>query len=137
MGLVDCEGGCACGAVRYRARVRAEDACHCHCESCRRVSGAPWLPWGTTEEVHFELLRGELALRQSSAHAMRGHCAACGTTLTYRNSHAGQELDITLCSLDQPALVPPQYHIWVQDKLPWVQLDDALVQYEQWREPYE
>ncbi len=135
MRLLECEGGCACGAVRYRARLRADGATHCHCRSCRRASGAPWLAWATTSTADFDVLRGELTLRMSSARAQRGHCRDCGTPLTYRHLDAGEELDVTLCSLDDPGLVPPHDHIWVQDKLPWVHLNDGLAQYPQWREP--
>ncbi|HEX6636422.1 MAG TPA: hypothetical protein VF033_02095 [Steroidobacteraceae bacterium] len=38
------EGGCACGAVRYRLASAPFDAGYCHCEVCRRSSGAPVSP---------------------------------------------------------------------------------------------
>jgi len=35
------EGGCQCGAVRYRAIEIPLARTLCHCRSCRRASGAP------------------------------------------------------------------------------------------------
>ena len=35
------EGGCLCGAVRYRAVSPPIRAVICHCPMCRRHSGAP------------------------------------------------------------------------------------------------
>ena len=32
-------GGCACGAVRYRACGAIEFAFHCHCRKCQRATG--------------------------------------------------------------------------------------------------
>jgi hypothetical protein len=36
---------------------------------------------------------------------------------------------VTLTSLDQAASLSPTMHIWTADKLPWVQIDDALPQF--------
>ena len=36
------EGGCLCGAVRYRIGVEPRNADYCHCRMCRRAGGAPW-----------------------------------------------------------------------------------------------
>jgi len=39
-------------------------------------------------------------------------------------------LDFTLLSLDDPSVLAPQMHIWVQDKLPWIKLSDGLPQFQ-------
>ena len=38
------EGGCLCGAVRYRAIAAPIRAVICHCSMCRKHSGAPFWP---------------------------------------------------------------------------------------------
>jgi hypothetical protein len=35
------EGGCLCGAVRYRLNGEIEESAYCHCRTCQRQSGAP------------------------------------------------------------------------------------------------
>jgi len=41
------EGGCLCGAVRYRMVGAPLSSAICHCASCRRASGAPTVAWLT------------------------------------------------------------------------------------------
>jgi hypothetical protein len=36
------------------------------------------------------------------------------------------EVDVTVCSFDQPAAVTPADHTWVEDRLPWIRLADDL-----------
>ena len=122
-------GGCLCGDVRYRVSGPATNLCLCHCASCRRASGAPSVAWGTFERRHFEVTRGHLAEHNSSAEVLRGFCATCGSALTYRHSGRDEDIDVTLATLDDAAAFAPQAHIWVQDKLPWVTIDDGLPQY--------
>jgi len=126
-------GGCACGAIRYRASGLATNLCFCHCHSCRSASGAPFVAWATFEPSHFELTRGRLAEYASSRPVIRGCCRRCGTTLSYRHRARPQEIDLTLASLDDPGALPPGCHIWVSEKLPWVELADGLPQHARWR----
>lgn len=122
-------GGCFCGAVRYQVTGEISDATTCHCRTCRRVSGAPAVSWFTVALGGFQLLSGEPAELRSSAHVTRTFCAACGTALTYRSDDAPGELDITLCSLDQPEALAPADHTQTSYRLPWDIIGDGLPQY--------
>jgi hypothetical protein len=122
-------GGCLCGAVRYEARGTARYLCLCHCRSCRRAAGAPLVAWGTFARGQLRITRGALTEFASSAGVQRGFCARCGTPLTFRKEANPQDIDITLASLDEPAALAPQMHVWVQDKLPWVSIEDGLPQH--------
>lgn len=123
-------GGCLCGAVRYRATGALRNLCYCHCESCRRAAGSASVPWGTLERSAFRLERGTLAEYRSSARVTRGFCAQCGTSLTYRNDARPAEIDVTLATLDEPAALAPQMHVWVGEKLSWVRIADGLPQHQ-------
>ena len=65
----------------------------------------------------------------SSARVIRSFCSKCGTPLTYRLVAQSEEIDITLCSLDQPEALTPEDHTWVSSRLPWVRLCDGLPQH--------
>ena len=41
------------------------------------------------------------------------------------------EIDLTLVSFEDASPYAPRAHIWVEDKLPWVHIDDGLPQYAQ------
>jgi len=43
------------------------------------------------------------------------------------------EIDVTVCSFDQPTIVTPGDHSWVEDRLPWIYLADNLPTYVQKR----
>jgi hypothetical protein len=122
-------GGCLCGAVRYEARGAPDKPCYCHCNSCRRAAGAPLVPWATFARSVFRVTHGALSQYRSSPPVTRGFCAACGSSLTYAHASRPEEIDVTLATLDEPALVAPAVHVWVADKLPWVTIGDGLPQY--------
>lgn len=123
-------GGCFCGAVRFRISGPISQACYCHCESCRRAAGAPYVAWCTVERNRFELTRGRLAEHASSPKVKRGFCASCGTSITYTHEARPAEIDVTIVTLDEPAEVAPTRHIWLVDKLPWLEIGDGLPQFE-------
>src|ERR1700732_3918112 len=122
-------GGCLCGGVRYEVAGAVSNLCFCHCDSCRRATGAPMVPWGTFPRDSFRVTRGELTEYRSSAAVTRGFCARCGTSLTYSHDAGAAEIDVTLATLDEPAQLAPQMHVWVGDKLPWVTISDGRPQF--------
>lgn len=76
------------------------------------------------------MTRGHLAEYRSAPAVLRGFCAQCGTSLTYRNERRAAEIDVTLASLDDPGALAPTMHVWVSDKLSWVSIGDRLPQFE-------
>lgn len=121
-------GGCMCGAIRYEAEGPATGLCICHCTSCRRAAGAAGVAWGTFARAGFAITQGAPREYRSSSKVLRGFCAACGTSLTYRREDKPDEIDATLASLDNPEALRPAQHLWVEDKLGWVALEDGLPQ---------
>jgi hypothetical protein len=126
-------GGRLCGAVRYHADGPVDNLSYCHCESCRRAAGAPMVAWGTFARDRFIVTKGELAEHRSSPQVVRGFCRNCGTSITYRHDKRPAEIDLTLATLDDPTQLEPESHIWVQDKLPWVNIDDGRPAFRQYR----
>jgi hypothetical protein len=113
------DGGCLCGAVRYRVSGAPRSSSVCHCRSCRLASGAPAVAWVVFDDSRFEWLQGHPATRHSSAHVVRGFCARCGTPLSYRNDDAPHTIELTTATLDHPEQFPPACEIWLEHKLPW------------------
>ena len=122
-------GRCFCGQVRFELAGEPAFACHCHCESCRRAAGAAFVTWVTFGLDGFALTSGAIAEYRSSPGVRRGHCAACGTTITYAQDKRPEEIDIAVSSLDITSGIEPEAHIWVEDKVPWLVISDDLPQY--------
>jgi hypothetical protein len=120
------EGGCLCGAIRYRAEGVGSNATLCHCATCRRAAGAPIVAWVTFPLARFAFTRGEPGRFRSSEQVERTFCTHCGTPLTYAHEAAPDDIDVTTVSLDDPAEFPPRDHTWTSDALPWLHDLDAL-----------
>ncbi len=120
------EGGCFCGAVRYRFQARPLAVSHCHCAMCRRAVGAPFITWITVPSQTFQWTTDALREYRSTPEVRRGFCANCGTTLSYTNDSHPEEIDVSAATLDDPALVTPDDHLWFGSRLPWIDLADKL-----------
>ena len=118
------QGGCFCGFVRYVAEGPPSQQTNCHCSICRRVSGAAVVAWFTVPSSGFRFVAGQASGFASSDHGSRTFCPRCGTPLTFRSRHLPDAVDVTTCSLDDPAALPPRDHTQTSSKLPWVALDD-------------
>ena len=124
-------GGCHCGAIRYRVILPVHLPAYCHCRSCRRVAGAHAVAWFTVpvRDLQFGALRP--TEYHSSPGVTRTHCSACGTTLTYWNEKDPDTIDVTVASLDAPALAPPGKHIWMEDAVTGDAPNDGLPRFPQ------
>lgn len=123
------EGGCLCGAIRYRVEGSPSSVSICHCRSCRRASGAPAVGWFVVSRAQFKLLSGVPAICQSSKPVHRGFCRQCGTQLIYQHESAPDTIELTIASLDTPERLPPTKEIWLSEKLPWAAVNANLKQY--------
>lgn len=119
-------GGCLCGTVRYRVSGEFVDAGYCHCRLCQRANGAPVVAWFTVRAAAFDWTAGRASSYASSTRYRRDFCAQCGTPLAFRRETAPEFIDVTIASLDDPALVEPDYHIWRMSRLPWFDTVDRL-----------
>lgn len=123
------EGGCLCGAVRYRVTGKPLWVAHCHCNSCRRACGSVVMPWAGYSKDKFEVIKGAAKRFQSSPGAWRCFCPACGTPLTYQSDKHPGEVHITVGSLDKPEDLPPQVHVHSEEQIPWLHIEDGLPRY--------
>lgn len=111
------EGGCLCGAVRFRLTGAPYMIDYCHCTSCRKHTGAPVSVFLDCKGEVVEFTEGQRALYASSPGVMRGFCATCGATLTYE--HKG-EVHIHVGAMDRPQEFPPHgKSSFPEERLPW------------------
>jgi len=127
------EGGCLCGATRYRVRGKPTNTMICHCRTCRRATGSPVVAWLTFAKADFEVTTGALAEFRSSPPVRRGFCGTCGTPLTYSHRESPDSIDITTCSFDEPQAFPPTHHSWLSDDVGWVRFGDGLPAFQESR----
>jgi hypothetical protein len=126
-------GGCYCGLVRYEVEGPVFHETNCHCSICRRTSGAPYVAWFTANRERFRWTEGEPTRFASTARATRSFCPACGTQLTFEHRDFPTEIDVTICSLDDPDAVVPDSHIHIAGRPRWVVPGDGLPEFPDYR----
>lgn len=124
------EGGCLCGAVRYRAVGGTTARSLCHCQSCRMASGAPSVAWAVFRAEDFAFVKGEPARFASSPGVLRTFCGQCGTPLTYQSESRPQSVDVTTITLDAADHFAPTIEIWLEDKVAWERTNESCKQYQ-------
>jgi hypothetical protein len=125
MASTNLEGGCLCGAVRYRLSGKPIDAGYCHCRLCQRSSGAPVMAWATFAVTDCSYTQGTPAVYRSSASGLREFCPVCGTQLVFRRP-GEKTVDVTMASLDDATAIAPEYHIWTASRIAWFDTQDEL-----------
>ncbi len=123
------DGGCLCRAVRYRVEGEPDTSGICHCETCRRAASAPTLPFAVFSCNRFTFSKGQPAEYNSSPKVTRTFCGKCGSPLTYRTADVLDRIDVMICSLDDPGLIIPSFHVWLREKVVWTQVSDGLPAY--------
>jgi hypothetical protein len=124
------EGGCLCGAIRYRATSAPIRGVMCHCPQCRKSSGAPALTFVHFPAKSFMWLKGEPKRYQSSEYAQRGFCPDCGSTLSMDEEVLADRMLVTIGSLDEPGRAHIDDHVWTKDRVPWFDTTDKLPRFD-------
>ena len=122
------EGGCLCGAVRFRTDGAPTRVKVCHCRMCRKASGAPMMAWATFPRDRVTFFPATPKLRRSSERAQRGFCADCGSPLVWQQPD-GTSLDLAVGAFDDPDALAPSEHIWTESRVRWLNLTDQLPRY--------
>ena len=122
------EGGCLCGAVRFRIGLPVQFCIHCHCSMCRRAHGAGYVTWIGVATETFRIIRGEdlLARHKSSTHGRRSFCSQCGSSMLCESSQHPKTIDVTLANVDGPVGCPPAAHAYFDNRAEWISADDGL-----------
>ncbi len=131
MGIADSiEGGCLCGATRYRATGKPYKSAYCHCEWCRSATGAPVSAWLMYDNHRIEFIKGNPKKYASSPGVLRGFCPDCGTPLWWEGKWHDIPIQmVTIGSLDDPELYPPDRHASCCEQLAWFEVADDLPRY--------
>jgi hypothetical protein len=123
------EGGCACGAVRYRLTSEPMFVHCCHCLNCQRQTGSAFVINALIESDRVELLAGEPvpvdAPRDDGSAQRVFRCPTCQVAV-YSEYGRPEVKFVRVGTLDQPSSVSPDVHIFTRSKLPWVTLPESV-----------
>ncbi|HEX5251971.1 MAG TPA: GFA family protein [Gaiellales bacterium] len=119
------EGGCACGAVRYRLASDPLFVHCCHCLNCQRQTGSAFVINLLIEADRVELLAGDPqpvdVPRDDGSAQTIFRCPACQVAVF--STYTRPEIRFVRGgTLDEPASVTPDVHIFTRSRLPWVEV---------------
>ena len=127
------EGGCDCGAVRYRLASPPMFVHCCHCTVCQRHSGSAFGMNAPIETDRVTRLSGELRRYPAGKTADDGEtavvvrCAACAGYLWSHHPAFGEAVALIYAgTLDRPADFPPGAHCFVRSRQPWLRLPEDV-----------
>ncbi|MCJ8159449.1 GFA family protein [Sphingomonas sp. LaA6.9] len=130
------EGGCACGAVRYRLEGDPLIVHCCHCLDCQRQTGSAFVLNALIESDRVTLLSGEPQPVTVPTDSGRPHdicrCPNCQTALWSDYGRRGWLWFVRAGTLDEPSALSPGVHIYTRSKLPWLTLPDDVAQFEEY-----
>ena len=102
-------GGCACGRVRFTARIDSDEAYLCHCRMCQRATGSIAIAFKNVKQA--DVIWGqEPDWYDSSPIALRPFCSHCGTSLGFMFREDSENMDLTVASFDDPSQFTPKHH---------------------------
>ena len=127
------EGGCACGAVRYRLTSDPLFVHCCHCLNCQRQTGSAFVINLLIEADRVELLAGEPqpvdVPRDDGSTQRIFRCPTCQVAVFSQYGRPEVRF-VRAGTLDEPSSVVPDVHIFTKSKVGWVTLPDSAPAFE-------
>ena len=126
--MIDREGGCQCGRVRYRITAQPLMLVACHCTECQRQSGSAFGMSLIVPQAGV-IIEGELKMFERSSDSGRPlkcfFCPDCGTRVYHQPSY-GPVINIRAGTLDDTSDLQPKMHSWTSSKQPWVSIPEGV-----------
>jgi hypothetical protein len=123
------EGGCICGAVRYRLTAPPLAVYACHCRDCQRFASGPYAIGIIVNRTGFAVA-GEVTrtdrVAESGRTVRQFACTPCKCRIWHESDKVASTVIVRAGTLDDPSWATPVAHIWTRSKLPWVELGDAI-----------
>jgi hypothetical protein len=127
------EGGCSCGAVRYRLDSEPLFVHCCHCLNCQRQTGSAFVINLLVEADRVAVAAGAprpVEVPRDDGSPQRIYrCTDCQVAV-FSEYGWPELLFVRAGTLDDPSAVEPDVHIFTRSKLPWVTLPPDVPAFE-------
>ena len=122
------EGGCACGAIRYRLASEPMIILCCHCLNCQRQTGSAFVVNLLIEADRLEAVAGTAqpvdAPRDDGSVQRIFRCPHCQVAV-FSEYGAREVRFVRGGTLDDPTDIAPDVHIFTRSKVGWVTVPEG------------
>jgi len=127
-------GTCSCGTVRFRMTSAPLFVHCCHCTDCQRQTGSAFVLNALIEADRVEILAGEPEPVTMPTESGLPHdiyrCPKCRIAVWSTYGGRTKIRFVRVGTLESPAALPPDVHIYTRSKLPWVALPEGVPAFE-------
>ncbi len=127
------EGGCYCGALRYRAEGEPIFAGQCHCRECQYITGGNPNVIMAMPMDGFAYTKGEpqhFARSDIDNPVTREFCGKCGTAIGTQTPNMPGAMILKVGTMDDPSVFQPQMAIFTVDKQSFHHIPEGLPAFE-------
>ena len=129
------EGGCGCGALRYRVTGEPISVNNCHCKQCQHQTGSTSVVNALFEAECVTLLSGTLTRNVVKAGSGGPHeivrCSACGVAVWSHYPRFGKlAMGVRAGTLDDTSTLRPDAVIFTAEAMPWVAFPPGIPKFE-------
>jgi hypothetical protein len=127
------EGGCLCGAIRYRISGPSLFVSQCCCKDCQKATGTGHTTIIGIHNSQLELDGTPASFTNAGAtggKVTRHFCGTCAGRLYTSGDLPGEVIMVQAGSLDDPGAISPESVIYVKDAIAWDRFDAALPTFE-------
>jgi hypothetical protein len=112
------EGGCECGAVRFRVANDPIFVNCCHCRTCQKITGSAFALNAMIETERLHVTAGEDALSIVDGAA---RCSQCKALMWAEAPKLGERIKfVRVGTLNEGERISPDAHFFVRSRHPWV-----------------
>jgi hypothetical protein len=132
--MLELNGGCLCGAVRYSSTSAPAFIGICHCRDCQKYTGSAFAIMIGLPKTALNVqgtLKTFTKPGGSGKPIARHFCPECGSAITDEPSARPGTVVLNGGTLDDPSSVMPSVEIYCDRALPWVQLSGDMERFGQ------
>jgi hypothetical protein len=93
------------------------------------------MAFASVPDGHFQWTEGAEKVNsvRSSSFGHRDFCSECGTPFLMKVDHQPETVDFSVATLDDPAAIAPEFHIFWGSKIAWFNPSDDLPKHQKFR----
>jgi len=126
--MLNAEGGCFCGEIRYKIGGIPVLQLYCFCEDCLSLSGTDGYAGIMIKQDDFEVTRGVPTCHEKTSRenrkVVRNFCGTCGTNIWGKTSFG--LISVAAGTLDDPGLFNPSKSVFTEDAPHWARIPENI-----------